>query len=324
MAAITFFTAPKAFEGHIGTIQSNAIRSWLTAAAEVQVLMLGDEPGMKEAAQALGVQRLDVDAHARSGAPKVAAVFQAAQRAAIHPVLCYLNADILLVEDFQPAVDRVAGGLGRFLLVGQRWDLDVTESLSLEPGWQIEMRRRVQASGRLHRPVGSDYFGFPKGQYDDMPDLVIGRAGWDNWMIFDARRRRIPTIDASRSILVVHQNHDYRHLPGGAPHYRHPESMQNLRAAGGRETVFRLADTDWRLDGDTLRRKHFSEWTYPRRWEAGLMARLGPGRVARFLWYVFHPVSTFRFLLKIPPPVAASRRRGREVESTPLGGRDRP
>jgi hypothetical protein len=33
--------------------------------------------------------------------------------------------------------------------------------------------------------------------------------------------------------MVVHQNHDYSHLPGGVPHYSVPESNENMRLAGG-------------------------------------------------------------------------------------------
>jgi hypothetical protein len=102
-----------------------------------------------------------------------------------------------------------------------------------------EARRESACPGRLHRPVGSDYFVFPTRQYADLPDFIIGRSGWDNWMIYDGRRRRIPVIDASRAITAVHQNHDYSHLPGGRPHYRHPESVRNLGIAGGREVVYR-------------------------------------------------------------------------------------
>ena len=39
---ITFFTIPKPFEGHIGTIQRNALASWTKVDSAGQVLVLGD------------------------------------------------------------------------------------------------------------------------------------------------------------------------------------------------------------------------------------------------------------------------------------------
>ena len=48
---LTLFTAPKPFRGHIGLIQANAIRSWMALAPDIEVLLVGDEPGLAEAAR---------------------------------------------------------------------------------------------------------------------------------------------------------------------------------------------------------------------------------------------------------------------------------
>jgi hypothetical protein len=37
--------------------------------------------------------------------------------------------------------------------------------------------------------------------------------------------------------MVIHQNHDYGHLPGGEPHYTVPESNENIRLAGGEAPI---------------------------------------------------------------------------------------
>jgi len=79
-----------------------------------------------------------------------------------------------------------------------------------------------------------------------MPQFAIGRAGWDNWMIYWARRQGWPVVDATWDIFIIHQNHDYSHLPGGKPHYRQPESFDNIRMAGAgwsRGSCWRIART---------------------------------------------------------------------------------
>jgi hypothetical protein len=318
---LTLFTAPKAFRGHIGIIQANAIRSWTSLGSDVEVLLVGEEPGLAEAAEAFAVRHLSVSDRAESGAPSLPSVFAAARQAARHPFLCYLNADILLLDDFLPAVGLVTRRLEQFLVIGQRWDLDVTEPLAFGSGWEAKLRDRVGASGRYHRPVGSDYFVFPRDQYPDLPDFTIGRSAWDNWMIYDGRRRRIPVIDASQVITVVHQNHDYSHLPGGAPHHRHPESLRNLEIAGGREVVFRLEDADWRLSPEGPVRKGRRDWRYPRRWEADLMIRFGPGRLARLVRLIFRP----RLALRRRKPTSRgeqgpSRRPAEEISASRARG----
>jgi hypothetical protein len=310
---VTLFTAPKAFQGLIGTIQANAIRSWLALGPEVEVLLLGDDPGVREAAVSLSVRHLAGVRRAESGAPSLRSAFEHARRAARASMLCYLNADILLLDDFLPAVDLVARRFDRFLIAGQRWDVKITEPLGMEGDWQTELRRRAAATGSRHRPVGSDYFVFPADQYDDLPDFTVGRAGWDNWMIYDGRRRRIPVVDASDAITVVHQNHDYSHLPGGAAHHRHPESIRNIDLAGGREVIFRLEDADWRLSPRGPVPKGPMEFRYPRRWEADLTARLGPGRLVRLVRMILRPIPSIRYLLARASGGAAGKESARHA-----------
>jgi hypothetical protein len=183
---LTLFTAPKPFQGHIGVIQTNAIRSWQRLGNGVDILLVGREPGLAEAAAGLGVRHEDSVARSPSGAPLLRSALEAARRASPSPFLCYLNADIVLLDDFRPSVEQVLARLERFLIVGSRWDLELRQSLRFEAGWEKQMREELARGGVLHRPVGSDYFVFPSGQYDDLPDFTLGRSGWDNWMIFDA------------------------------------------------------------------------------------------------------------------------------------------
>lgn len=286
---ITLFTCPKPFLGPAALIQRNAVGSWIRLGPEVEVLLIGDEAGVAEAARELGAGHLpDVDRN-EHGTPRLDSIFARARQASGQPYLAYANADIILLDDFLPAVRRATALGDSFLIVGQRWDLAVSEAIDFRGHWEPALRQTLGERGRRHPPAGSDYFVFPRGGFAQMPAFALGRAGWDNWMIFQARRLGWPVIDASRGVTVVHQDHDYRHLPGGQPHYRLPESAENLRLAGGRETVFTLADADWRLDASGLARKAWRESGILRRLEAGCIARLGPGRRARLVRLAFHP-----------------------------------
>ncbi len=294
---ITLFTAPKPFEDeHIARIQRNAIRSWRALGDEVEVLLLGEEPGLVEAAGDLGLTSLAVHSRAPSGAPLIDELFMLARENASHSILAYLNADVILLDDFLPAVKIVEERFDQFLLVGNRWDIDYHDELEFDGGWIAAMRTLLCEHGRKHPPMGSDYFVFRKDQFEDMPGFALGRAGWDNWMMYKARHEGWPLIDASEHITAIHQDHDYGHLPGGQPHYRHPESSQNIELAGGYEAMFRLRDADWLLSENGLRRKHLSEWTWPRKVEAELLAKFGTGFVARLTRMVFHPGAAIAYL----------------------------
>lgn len=254
MPDLAIFTAPKPFtDPHIRTIQRNAIQSWLRL-PDVQVILVGEEDGLAETAAEFGLLHLPDVRRNQHGTPLVSSIFQLAREAAEAPLLAYVNADILLLPDFTEAARRAAARVENFLLVGQRWDLDVTEPLDFSgEGWAAALRQRAQQEGKLHPPAGSDYFIFPRRLFRDMPDFAIGRAGWDNWMIYKARRAGWPVIDGTPSVFIIHQNHDYHHLPGGVPHYRQPETFENIRLAGGRAaTRFTLADVTHRLTADGL------------------------------------------------------------------------
>jgi hypothetical protein len=296
---ITLFSAPKAFnDPHISLIQRNAVRSWLALDGQVEVLLMGDEPGLKEAARGLGVRLIPITERAESGAPKISALFAAAHREARHANLCYLNADIILLDNFLRGVERSAERLKSFLLVGQRWDVKIEVDLFSGGDWQDTLHSIMQDGAELHPPMGSDYFVFPRDQFTGIPDFVLGRAGWDNWMIYQGRHLKIPVIDATRAITVVHQEHDYAHLPGGEPHYRHPESGLNVTLAGGMETMFRLRDADWILSDERLRRKSLPEWEWPRKLEADWIAALGAGTAAKMVRMAFHPRQAAIYFMK--------------------------
>ncbi len=284
MSYLTIFTAPKPFTNpHIAVIQRNAIQSWLRL-PDCQVILIGDEPGIAETAAALGVLHLPNAARNAHGTPLLSSIFSLARQHSHSPLLCYVNADIIFFADVLEAGRRAAQQADRFLIVGQRWDMDITTPLDFAPGWEAALRARVAAQGALHPPMGSDYFIFPRACYTDLPAFAVGRAGWDNWMIYKARAEGWPAIDATHDVMIVHQNHDYSHLPGGQPHYKLPETDENIRLAGGRAaTRFTLLDTDKRLvNGKLLPQKMDSQRLW-RRIEAWPLLTLGNAELSEKL-----------------------------------------
>src|SRR5215211_3527402 len=79
MPLITLFSAPKAFtDPHIAMIQRNAIKSW-TLLPDVDVILLGEETGLADAAKELGVRHLPNVARNESGIPLISSMFQLAR-----------------------------------------------------------------------------------------------------------------------------------------------------------------------------------------------------------------------------------------------------
>ena len=254
---LTVFGVPKPFAGHIGVIQRNAIVSWTRLQPRCQVILCGDEPGTRETAAALHLEHIaDVDRNAY-GTPLLSSVFALVEERAEFELVCYANADIVLLSDIVEAARRIRELKRRFLMVGTSWDIDVEREFpSDDPRFEMELRARVSAAG-VERPASAiDYFLYPKGVLGPLPPFAVGRSSWDNWMIYQARRLRIPVVDASGVALAVHQNHGYGHVPEATgSKWQGPESEDNRALLGAIEREsFSLTDATHRLTSRGLER----------------------------------------------------------------------
>jgi hypothetical protein len=200
-------------------------------------------------------------------------MFQLARENSNSELLCIINADIFLFPDFVEAAKQAVKLKDKFVLLSQRWDLDVTQSIDFTEGWENRLQSTARGQGELHRPAGSDFFLFPKSCYMEIPNFTIGRAGWDNWMIYKACKENWSVIDCTPSVMIVHQNHDYSHLPGGKPHYEHPETNENIRLAGGQANVrYTILDATHQLINGKLARPKMTSLRLTRKFELFLRA----------------------------------------------------
>jgi hypothetical protein len=290
---ISIFTAPKPFTNpHIHIIQHNAISSWKAIGAEI--ILIGDDDGIAEAARTLGVRHEPYVARNEYGTPKIDSIFELGRKASSGDLLAYVNTDIILLPDFISTAEKIAETQREFLLIGQRWDLDVRDAMDFSGNWVDWMRNEFKTRARRHPRGGSDYFLFPKNVFDYIPPFAIGRAGWDNWMIYEARQRHWKVIDGSADVNIIHQDHDYSHLPGGKPHYKLPESFENIRAAGGKLTIFTLEDCDYLIENGKLDYFPMSWKKFWREVEILPLVRWHSKSLAELFFAIFHPKTAYR------------------------------
>jgi hypothetical protein len=214
-APLTIFATPKKFDGHIGVIQRNAIQSWTRMSPRPHIILFGTEAGTAEIARELGLVHAPEIKCNQWGTPLVSDLFEQADKLSASPVLSYVNSDIVLFDDFAQAAARIAAWAPKFLMVGRRTDLDIKDELSFQNGWAEALRTRARREGQLQIARSVDYFAFSRGLYPAMPPLAIGRFWWDNWLLWRARSLRAAVVDATREVLIVHQNHDYSHTTYG-------------------------------------------------------------------------------------------------------------
>ena len=189
------------------------------------------------------------------GTPLLNDLFEKAQKLAKYDLVCYVNADIILMNDFMKAIERVRNWRNHFLLTGMRWNVDISGVLDFsQPEWESSFRDLVHKTGGLLTTqglIGFDYFVFTRNLFRDILPLAVGRGHHDTCLLWQARAQKVPVVDATDVVMAVHQNHDYS-LKGmeGVGLWgilKGEEAQKNLEITDGGNLVRRTPDTTHRL-----------------------------------------------------------------------------
>ena len=276
---LSIFSIPKAFKGHTGMIQKNALRSWSMLRPRCQIILFGDDEGAAEAATEFHAVHIPDIQKNEFGTPLLNDAFRRSHEYAVHPELCYVNSDIILLSDFTEAVRKVRTHFSfhnSFLIVGRRWGIDLNMEWNFnETGWEGRLKDFVSKGGTLAKPHAIDFFVFNRGSYVEIPPFAVGRVGWDNWMIYHALACRIPVVDVTEHAQVVHQNHDYSHLQGGDRAFREgPEAALNYKLMNIPKYLFNTLNARWVLKKNGKLKRVFSREHL---------------RSRRHAFFIFHP-----------------------------------
>ena len=273
-ASITILAMPKPFVGHIGIIQRNAINSWIRLAPRPEIIVYGTEAGVAEIAAEFRLVHIpDVDRN-RYGTPLLRDIFAKAEARVKNDLLAYVNADIVLPHEFLLAVQKVRSSFPRFLAVGRRTNLKIDALIDFSEGWETKLRNLAAREGELESPTGIDFFVFPRGLYQHVPDLAIGRVWFDQWCIKYARKMGLPVVDLTSYVPAIHQLHEYNHVAGGrAWVYGGTEANENLVLYGERPHAYTILSATHVMGADGRVRRSFF--------------RRELAAMQRFLWKVF-------------------------------------
>ncbi len=263
---LTIFSTPKPFVGHIDVIQRNALRSWQRLHSDIEIILVGDDAGAEEVCKEFGIRHIKEVDRNRYGTKYLASIYDKVQDVARHEILCHVNCDILLMSDFLQAARTVVVTMNRFLMAGRRWDVDIESLLDFdEPEWEQKVRQLARTTNKPRPAQWIDYFLFSKGLfYKKIPPFVVGRPGWDNWLLWYPLSMNIPVVDASADVLAVHQNHDYSyHADGEKGVWQGEEAQENYRLHEGKFGT--LAGASYVLRSGRLKRNYRAPFVRIRR-----------------------------------------------------------
>lgn len=244
---LTFLASPKPFIGHVGKIQRNAIRSWLAVHSDVEVIIYGDGEGVSEACGETRVCHVPNIPCSSSCVPYFNGIVEHASINARYDVQCYVNSDIILTPHILNAISTVT--FLRYLIIGRRIDLAEGVNLHIFQNWKKELELLVDKSlATLHAPTGIDYFVFPRGLWDRLLPLVIGRAGYDGALLAFCLRHDIPIIDGTFAIPAIHQFHDYSHVAGAEKEiWRGKDASDNRNIHEIKHSSPIISDANWKI-----------------------------------------------------------------------------
>jgi hypothetical protein len=243
---LTLFTSPKPFtDPHIRVIQRNALTSWTLLRPRPEIVLFGDEMGTADICRDLGLSHIPAVQSNEFGTPLLDGLFADTQSRASHDLLCYINADIILTGNFLRAVQHILTWRKHFLVIGSRWDVDITEPWDFQlQDWEAKLADLVAKTGQL-MDGGSDYFMFPRGMFQEIPPFALGRGAWDLWLLWKARHENAALVDATSDITAIHQNHclpaDWTRLMSA------PEAVRNRELVDPWEFTYRPDDATHKL-----------------------------------------------------------------------------
>jgi len=238
---LTIFAIPKPFLGSIGTIQRNSIISWTLLEPRPEIILFGKDEGVEDICREFGLIHIPDIKYNRHGTPLLNFLFEKTEQIAENNLLGYINPDVILMDDFMPAVAKTLEWNKSFMLMGERWDLDQEGLIDYgDPAWKERLMRRVHEEAEPHGHGGVDYFIFPKGALGEIPPFAVGRKYYDCWFLWKICSQNIPVVDATKTVTCIHQNHERTYASIGRQPLRGEdrlresvEARENFKLTGG-------------------------------------------------------------------------------------------
>ena len=204
-------------------IQHNAIQSWLKLNPKPQVIVLGDELGVRELCQKYAVEQVPELKVASSGAPYLDDMIRKAEAVATNDIMLLVSGDIMILQDTIEIAKSLKDN-PRFCVCARKRNVGVKAIDFSNENWMNELEYQdwnLWAAG--------DYFLYRKGFFAKMPPFIAGRSSVDNWM-FKLACHHECLINATEVASVLHPNHGERVWDMmGIGHEEHPEVQHNRR-----------------------------------------------------------------------------------------------
>ncbi|XP_041375213.1 uncharacterized protein LOC121388069 [Gigantopelta aegis] len=248
-----------------GRVRNNTCYNWGSLRPLVHLVLFTNSSSAAGQCKKNGWTILPLTQTAAGGAPVLKFMFSEIISRFNSTLYGYSNGDILFGDDLLQTLSAVhvtfRTQTSPLLVVGVR--RNVINVTSLEASSSKNLREAAKKRGTLFISVSQDYFitnkAFP---WDGIPEVVVGRVAYDNWLVLDSIHRGHTVIDATDTITAVHQTtHKGNYQGNSNPQTRYNSKLLSRHhktihyEAGSTECVTIM--TKYSVNGEifTLKRK---------------------------------------------------------------------
>lgn len=199
-------------------IQLNTIRNWalfLPMFQPIAYMDLDKSPVLVQTALQLGWKVFPIPKVNSYGTPFLKEMFFHAMEVSKSPFHGYVNGDILFNDDLMKSLDAVRTSTllqnwTSVLMTGERTNVNETVVPYGTPFYKFAVvTETAKNKGILYREDAEDYFFIWKCRdfpWNIIKDVVIGRAGYDNYLVgLFKRHDNVTAVDVTKTVLAVHQ-----------------------------------------------------------------------------------------------------------------------
>lgn len=233
---ISFITAFKKFKPPYDMIQNSAIYSWRIN--EIKAVAPLNEVGIKE--KCSGHDNLILIENVKRArelgfsnqCPIVKDLIAKALPFFDTTIIALINSDVIITEGFVDKVHRIIDKYGYDIyMVGSRHDIQLNYYVNSPETYKKVLQEEYSHYDHM---TSSDIFITSKFLWKkiihDMPDFILGRYGWDNWLHMYAEINKLKKYNCSDALPILHCKHDHMHIfrQEGAKEQHAASSQHNI------------------------------------------------------------------------------------------------
>ncbi len=249
---ITLFSMPSPAPGECSDRQKRAIHSWMQL-SNVEIRLLATPHDFPALNNTFNSEITVLKNTSPCGRPYVSDVFAHAKDLTATPLIAFINSDIILDKSFDTTARLLISQPRPFLATARRKEVVEHQllpnfckqkliSATTKPMWQYGAKAAM------------DLFVWHRDSAIESPPLVVGRRGWDNWLLWYATYQQWHTIDCTQVANIFHQTHGISARAYLRPATAGVMADQNLLAINSAARLLTLRDCKFTLRPDgTLR-----------------------------------------------------------------------